>query len=154
MINNQASRIEENIMATENAISAIGKLCQFCSQVVDVNQVLPLWIDALPIESDSEEAPHVYSFFMELLERYISCFLDNVVHPCSSSHPVLMNKLPKVVDIITAALHAEITEEPLTSRMVAGLQVVLGQVPSEMQASMWSTLPNERKMFLKDMNYV
>ncbi len=71
MINNQVSRSEDNIMATENAISAIGKLCQFCSQIVDVNQILPLWVEALPIESDSEEAPHVYGFFMELLEGLV-----------------------------------------------------------------------------------
>ncbi len=69
IVNAPKSKIEENVVATENAISAIGKLCQFNSGLVDVNQVLPLWIEALPIENDSEEAPTVYSFFMELLER-------------------------------------------------------------------------------------
>jgi hypothetical protein len=42
--------------APRNAISAIGKLCEFCDGTLDTAQLLPLWLSWLPIKADVLEA--------------------------------------------------------------------------------------------------
>jgi len=58
-----------NKNATENAISAIGKICQYNSSKFNVNQVLPIWLSALPITEDPEEANSTYSYLTKLIEE-------------------------------------------------------------------------------------
>ena len=69
--------------ATENAISAVTKICKYLeSNIVPLDQVLPLWLSWLPVTEDKEEAPHVYSYLCDLIERYV------LPTPCSSSPPL------------------------------------------------------------------
>lgn len=61
-------RTEEKIMATENAISAVAKICKYLGQVVDANSIIPSWFVTLPITEDDSEAGSVYGYLLELLE--------------------------------------------------------------------------------------
>ena len=58
-------------MATENAVSAIGKICHFMGDKFEVNPFIRAWFDALPIVLDEQEAPHTYGYLLELLERCV-----------------------------------------------------------------------------------
>ena len=60
-----------SINATENAISAITKICRHVETGVPMETILPLWFSWLPVVEDKEEAPHVYSYLCELIEKYI-----------------------------------------------------------------------------------
>jgi hypothetical protein len=87
------SRSEENCMATENAISSIGKIIRVYkdSGAFPTETVISHWIQTLPITEDAEEANDVYSLFLDLIE---------------SRHPSVANasSLPQLISIATKAL--------------------------------------------------
>jgi len=62
------SRHRRNLDATENAISAVAKICQYNHSQFNVNEVLPVWIKSLPILKDREEAQHTYTYLLQLVE--------------------------------------------------------------------------------------
>ena len=69
MINAGDSRAVENVAATENAISAVTKICKYCPGAVNLNEVIPHWLSWLPVWDDVEEAIHIYGYLIELVER-------------------------------------------------------------------------------------
>ena len=63
------SREPENCNATENAISAVTKICKFQPQCVpNLNEVQNAWLTWLPVWEDTDEAEHVYGYLCELIE--------------------------------------------------------------------------------------
>jgi len=62
------AREEENINATENGISAIGKIIKHVPETLDIGRVLPMWLSLLPVLEDKIESQIVYEnliFFLE-----------------------------------------------------------------------------------------
>lgn len=59
--------------ATENAISAVTKICIHLENQVPLESILPVWFSWLPVYEDKEEAPHVYSYLCEQIEKYMFC---------------------------------------------------------------------------------
>lgn len=55
--------------ATENAISAVAKICKYNRGNIALNEVVPALIAALPITEDKEEAPHVYGYLCDMIEE-------------------------------------------------------------------------------------
>lgn len=75
LINQPDARSEDNLLATENAVSAVGKICHFNSSQFDVNQVLTAWVEALPIVEDEEEMNgHTYVFLCDLIDGLVFTF--------------------------------------------------------------------------------
>lgn len=68
-INHPDSRKEELIMATENGISAVGKILKYCPQIANQQELLKCWADWLPIWEDETEVPFVMGFLLELIEQ-------------------------------------------------------------------------------------
>ncbi|XP_077456296.1 importin-5 [Stigmatopora argus] len=62
------SRSKENVNATENCISAVGKVMRFRPECANVNEILPLWLRCLPLNEDKEEAVHTFDFLCDLIE--------------------------------------------------------------------------------------
>ncbi|XP_035828503.1 importin-5 [Aplysia californica] len=109
VIEHPDSKAVENGPATDNAISAVVKICKYnCSKVnaEELNGRLVAW---LPILNDEEEAIHVYNYFCDLLDK---------------NHPGIVGEnaanLPKVVSIVAETLHRELVQEgtPLYERLV------------------------------------
>lgn len=71
VVNDPSSKLPENIDATENAISAVTKICKYNSGNIAVDDVIPVWLSWLPIVEDKEEAPHVYGYLCDLILRYV-----------------------------------------------------------------------------------
>ena len=69
LVNAQESRNSENVNATENAVSAVAKICKYSRGNIALNDVIPAFIAALPITEDKEEAPHVYGYLCDLIEE-------------------------------------------------------------------------------------
>ena len=70
VVNDPLSKLPENIDATENAISAVTKICKYNHGNIAVDDVIPIWLSWLPIIEDKEEAPHVYGYLCDLIQRY------------------------------------------------------------------------------------
>lgn len=73
VVNDPSSKLPENIDATENAISAVTKICKYNSGNISVDDIIPVWLSWLPIIEDKEEAPHVYGYLCDLIQRYEKC---------------------------------------------------------------------------------
>ena len=78
------SREKDNVNPTENCISAVTKIIRYnCIHYKSLpesimTEVLPTWLTWLPITEDHEEAPHVFGFLCDLMQRYVSfeiCFI-------------------------------------------------------------------------------
>ncbi|XP_022901900.1 importin-5 [Onthophagus taurus] len=69
VINNPESRDPKNITSTENAISAVTKILKYNSSGINVDEVLPMWFNWLPVVEDADEAPHVYGYLCDLIEQ-------------------------------------------------------------------------------------
>lgn len=63
------SKTKENVNATENCISAVGKIMKFKPDCVNVEEVLPHWLSWLPLHEDKEEAVQTFSYLCDLIER-------------------------------------------------------------------------------------
>ncbi|CAG8482986.1 1549_t:CDS:10, partial [Ambispora gerdemannii] len=136
IINSSDSRSEENVYATENAISAITKILKFNSSKFDVNSVIPSWFAALPILYDEEEAPLTYAYLLDLIE---------IQHPgvFGSNH----ENIPRIVNIFTDVLTSSILSEVNTIRMDNALKIILNGVSDEMKSSLWNSIdPDKRKL--------
>ncbi|KAG0205651.1 hypothetical protein BGX28_002767 [Mortierella sp. GBA30] len=143
VIHAPGSRMVENVYATENAISAVTKICKFNSSQFDVNTVLPSWVQTLPILHDEEEAQLTYSYLMDLIEAQ---------HP-----PVLgLNNvnMPHLVTVMVEALVAGVVPEPTTTRMVQTLKASLSTLDPALKTTIWNSISPEKRKTLQDLNYV
>ena len=61
---------EDNTHATENAVSAMGRILRYQPATVNLNEALPVWLSYLPITEDEEEASICYDTLLYLTERY------------------------------------------------------------------------------------
>jgi len=58
----------DNRAATDNAVSAVGKIAEYCSMACNPSDVLGQWLHFLPLKSDREEARIVHEQLCRLLE--------------------------------------------------------------------------------------
>ncbi|KAI9345625.1 armadillo-type protein [Obelidium mucronatum] len=138
MILDPKSKTVDNVMATENAISAVGKICAAYAGAsgFDSNQALSYWFNSMPILNDQEEANVSYVYFLSLVE---------------SSHPVILgpnnSNFPKIVSILARALVSDLEFTPeLEQKMVMAIQAIRGVAPSINPAD---GVPVERQLFLQ-----
>lgn len=115
VIQHADSREPENINATENVISAVTKICKYCSNHVNVNDILPHWINWLPIYEDEDEAEHVYDYLCELIQ------LNNVIILGENN-----SNLPRIFDIMATVFHKQVLKPdcPVYNRMLDILRQV------------------------------
>jgi hypothetical protein len=140
IINAPDSRSEENSMATENAISAVGKIIRAYkdSNRFDSNSVISHWVSVLPIITDEEEAPETYTLFLDLLD---------------ANHPSVVNQsqIPHLVNIITSVLclptlFAKFPE--IGQRLMAVLRTIIASLDQTTKETLSKTLKDEQKNYL------
>ncbi|KAL4838426.1 hypothetical protein H8958_014431 [Nasalis larvatus] len=108
VIQSADSKTKENVNATENCISAVGKIMKFKPDCVNVEEVLPHWLSWLPLHEDKEEAVQTFSYLCDLIE---------------SNHPIVLGpnntNLPKIFSIIAEGeMHEAIKhEDPCAKRL-------------------------------------
>ena len=128
--------------ATDNAISAIGKMCLHQSAAFDVGSVLPAWVGYLPVKADIEEAPVVNKQLCQLLQTHQALVLG-----------ASNERLPKVVEIMADALETNKAPPEVAAVMRAfisqlkasapeTLQGCLAQLSPELQEKMAALLPS------------
>uniref|UniRef100_A0A3P9P6S4 Karyopherin (importin) beta 3 n=1 Tax=Poecilia reticulata TaxID=8081 RepID=A0A3P9P6S4_POERE len=134
------SRSKENVNATENCISAVGKLMRFRPECVNVNEVLPHWLSWLPLKEDKEEAVHTFDFLCDLIE---------------SNNPIVLgpenSNLPKIFLIIADGVANESvkTEDACTKRLANVIRQV--QVSAGLWTQCVSTLNETQQKAIQDL---
>lgn len=130
----------ENAMATDNAVSALGKICEFHRDVIDATQVVPAWLSCLPIRTDLVEAKVVHEQLCSLMER---------------SDPILLGAnsqyLPKIIAIFAEVISSGtdlVTSETVT-RIANILRRIQQTMPAPALASTWSSLQPQQQAALQ-----
>ncbi|ONM08183.1 ARM repeat superfamily protein [Zea mays] len=130
----------DNAMAYDNAVSALGKICRFHRDIIDVSQVIPAWLSCLPIKNDLIEAKLVHEQLCVMLEQ--------------SERELLGHNnqyLPKIVSVFAEILCAgkDLATEQTASRMVNLLRQLQATLPPSVLASTWSSLQPQQQLALQ-----
>ncbi|KAK9220694.1 hypothetical protein WN944_009117 [Citrus x changshan-huyou] len=129
----------ENLMAYDNAVSALGKICQFHRDSIDAAQVVPAWLNCLPIKGDLIEAKIVHEQLCSMVERSDSDLLG-------PNHQYL----PKIVSVFAEILCGkDLATEQTLSRIVNLLKQLQQTLPPATLASTWSSLQPQQQLALQ-----
>ncbi|XP_019093862.1 PREDICTED: importin-5 [Camelina sativa] len=130
----------ENAMAYDNAVSALGKICQFYRSSIDAGKIVPAWLNCLPIKGDTIEAKIVHDQLCSMVER---------------SDPDLLGPnhqhLPKIVAVFAEVLCAggALATEQTVSRMINILRQLQQTLSPSALASTWSSLQPQQQLALQ-----
>ncbi|KAH7296218.1 hypothetical protein KP509_26G014000 [Ceratopteris richardii] len=130
----------DNVMATDNAVSALGKICEFQRESIDATQVVPAWLSCLPIRNDLVEAKIVHDQLCSMVERS-----DPVVLGANNQN------LPQIISIFAEVLIAgnDLASETTVDRVVNFLRRIQQLLPSSALASTWSSLHPQQQAVLQ-----
>ncbi|KAE8649420.1 hypothetical protein Csa_021659 [Cucumis sativus] len=125
------ARQPENVMAYDNAVSALGKICQFHRDSIDSAQVVPAWLNCLPIKGDLVEAKIVHDQLCSLVER-------SDVELLGPNNQYL----PKIAAVFAEVLCAgkDLATEQTAGRMINLLRQMQPNLPPSTLPSTWSSL--------------
>ncbi|KAG9155701.1 hypothetical protein Leryth_003967 [Lithospermum erythrorhizon] len=126
----------EKVMAYDNAVSALGKLCQFHRESIDSAQIIPAWLNCLPLKSDLIEAKAVHDQLCSMVERSDSELLGPNNH-----------YLPKIVAVFAEILcdGKDLATEQTASRMIN----LLRQLQQTLPPATWSFLQPQQQQALQ-----
>jgi importin-5 len=146
MINSPEAKHEENLLATENAIAALGKIISTYkdSGRFDTNALITSFVASLPITEDSEEAPETYMLLLDLIE---------------AQHPIVANQsqIPQLVRILTSVLciPSLLAKNPeLLQKMQTCLRSIIGSCNEALKQHLWQTLTDEQKQYLANQQLI
>ncbi|XP_009614417.1 uncharacterized protein [Nicotiana tomentosiformis] len=130
----------ENVCAYDNAVSALGKICQFHGESIDSAQIIPAWLNCLPIKADLDDAKHVHELLCSMVER--------------SDRELLgpnYEYLPKVISVFAEVLcsEKELATEETANRMIDALRHLQQTLPVVTMESAWSYILPREEMELK-----
>jgi hypothetical protein len=129
VISKADSRSDASVMATDNAISALTKVVVFQPNAVNLQELGPMWLSFLPVESDEVEARIVHAHLCTLTEANAPWLLgENYKH------------VPQLVSIFTKIVDGPLVDEPLQHRVVGQLQRFRAQMPQELLQAAWQSL--------------
>lgn len=126
------SRDEDHEDVTDNAISALGKVCEFQRGAgLDTAATLGGWLDYLPVKGDKEEGCIVHEQLVRLVEAQDAALLG-----------AQNERLPKVATVFAQVMNTDLATAEVTARMKAVLlslqpmwgQLFVGMSPTEQQA--------------------
>ncbi|XP_011025146.1 PREDICTED: importin-5 [Populus euphratica] len=129
----------DNVLAYDNAVSALGKICQFHRDSIDSAQVVPAWLNCLPITGDLIEAKAVHEQLCSMVERS-----DRELLGSNNQY------LPKIVTVFAEVLCGkDLATEQTVSRMVNLLRQLQQTLPPASWASTLSVLHPQQQMALQ-----
>uniref|UniRef100_A0A7N0ZTG6 Importin N-terminal domain-containing protein n=1 Tax=Kalanchoe fedtschenkoi TaxID=63787 RepID=A0A7N0ZTG6_KALFE len=132
----------DNIMAYDNAVSALGKICQFYRSSINGSQIVPAWLGCLPIKGDLIEAKVVHEQLCAMVERSdMDLFGDQ------------NQNLPKIITVIAEVILAgkDLATEQTLSRMINVLRQIQQRLPPAVLASTFSALQPQQQLALQAM---
>ncbi|XP_010535931.1 PREDICTED: importin-5-like [Tarenaya hassleriana] len=135
------ARQSENAMVYDNAVSAMGKICQFHRECIDATQVIPAWLNCLPLRNDVIEAKIVHEQLCSMVERQDA----NLLGPNNQF-------LPKIIMVFAEVLTGkDLVTEQTGVRMINMLKQLQQTLPPSALASTLSSLPPQQQLALQSM---
>ncbi|XP_076918274.1 uncharacterized protein LOC143578652 [Bidens hawaiensis] len=130
----------ENVMAYDNAVSALGKICQFHRDSIDSAQIIPAWLSCLPIKGDLIEAKVVHELLCSMVERSDVELLG----------PNNQN-LPKIVSVFAEILCAgkDLATEIILNRIVNLLRQLQQTLPPATFQATWASLQPQQQLAIQ-----
>ncbi|GAB2286974.1 hypothetical protein Dimus_021362 [Dionaea muscipula] len=130
----------ENVMAYDNAVSALGKICLFHRDRIDSAQIIPAWLSCLPIKGDLIEAKVVHDQLCSMVERS-----DRELLGPNNQY------LPKIIAVFAEVLCAgkDLATEQTASRIINLLRHLQQTLPPATLASTWSSLQPQQQLALQ-----
>ncbi|XP_071699864.1 uncharacterized protein [Rutidosis leptorrhynchoides] len=130
----------ENVMAYDNAVSALGKICQFHRDSIDSTQIVPAWLSCLPIKGDLIEAKAVHELLCSMVERSDTALLG----PNNQY-------IPKIVAVFAEILCAgkDLATEQTINRIVNLLRQLQQTLPPATFASTWASLQPQQQVAIQ-----
>ncbi|XP_014491277.1 importin-5 [Vigna radiata var. radiata] len=140
VIRHPNAQLPDNVMAYDNAVSALGKICQFHRDSINATQVVPAWLSCLPIKGDLIEAKVVHDQLCSMVERS-----DRELIGPNNQY------LPKIVAVFAEVLCAgtDLATEQTVSRMINLLRQLQQTLPPSTLASTWSSLQPQQQLALQ-----
>lgn len=112
---------EDNATASDNAVSALGKVCRRSEAIAAVG--LPRWLAKLPLGADKEEARAVHKTLVEM------CEATNVNLLGASQE-----RLPEIICVFGQVLDSDVLDDDIAPRIVNILRQVRQGLPHVLQA--------------------
>ncbi|OUZ99546.1 HEAT [Macleaya cordata] len=130
----------DNVMAYDNAVSALGKICRFHRDSIDAAQVVPAWLSCLPIKGDLIEAKIVHDQLCSMVEGS-----DGELLGPNNQY------LPKIVAVFAEVLCAgkDLATDQTSSRMINLLRQLQQTLPPSTLAMTWSSLQPQQQLALQ-----
>jgi hypothetical protein len=112
------ARSSDYEVATENAVSSLGKFIEFQANVVDTQQLMGFWLSQLPLKADKNEAKVVHDQLCRFLER---------------QDPRLNAHLPRIVFVLSKVLSegTTVVSDASRNKLIGILQKVAQTLPAE-----------------------
>ncbi|XP_019259685.1 PREDICTED: importin-5-like isoform X2 [Nicotiana attenuata] len=134
------AREPENECAYDNAVSALGKICQFHRESINSAQIVPVWLNCLPIKGDLAEAKYVHGELCSMVERS-----DREVIGPSYRY------IPKIISVFAEVLCSEkdLATEETKNRIINILRQLQQTLPSATFESALAYLLPRQEMELK-----
>eukprot|EP01134_Creolimax_fragrantissima_P002765 CFRG2765T1 len=121
IINMADAKSIDNVHSTENAISAIAKICNaHGDKVPNMANVISQFLSWLPVSQDKEESVFVYGYLCTLLEQNSPYILGQ-----NNSN------MPRIVNILAMILNSDLVsgQEDLNGRVGVLLKTIANQFP-------------------------
>jgi len=138
-ITNADARNEENINATENAISAVGRICEAHAGSLNLTQVLPLWLSYLPVKTDKVESRVIYGLLCSFVEKASTQILGQGYQ-----------NLVKIVSVFADVLGTDLVDDTITLRIVTILKQMQQIVPANVMQTAWANLTPEHQLRIQE----
>ena len=112
---------EDNATASDNAVSALGKVCRRSEAIA--THVLPRWLSKLPLGADKEEARSVHKALVEMVEATNLALMG-------ANH----ERLPEIICVFGQLLDTELLEDDVAPRVGNILRQIRQGLPQVLQA--------------------
>ena len=103
-----SSRLPENVHATENAISALGKICLYQRESVNLNKFCSAFVSFLPVSEDKEESVVIYGNLCTLIETNGSAIVGSG-----------FENLSHILQVFGSILGSDLINDEVTQKVVA-----------------------------------
>jgi len=132
VISGQNSKAKNQVHATDNCISALGKFVEFCGPHIDAQATLQTWLGFLPVTGDLEEGKVIYNTLCKFLEGSMQTVLG-----ANNAN------LPHVMAVFAEALETEAVDEELTARIKTIVAAMNAQLGAQLQQACQGLNPEQ-----------
>jgi len=138
VITHSESRSEDNVNATENAISSLGKIIRFHAKSIDETKLLDAWLSFLPVSEDKVESAVIYSLLCWFIENKTQLVFG----------PNYRN-LPKILALFAFVRGTpELLNKELDGKIGTILQQLQSNLPAELLQKAVAALPADQAKLL------